>query len=110
MIFSTFRPNAMMNTPVISEPETPSINPLNQFLPSHVNRSCIVVFDLNQNIISPFVLLVSSGVSVASSTISSIDVLGEDLTNQKFGRLYRRWLKFANRTMKQSQRQVKTKD
>lgn len=52
-------------------------------------------------------ILVSSNVSVVSSTISSIDVLGEDLTNQKFGRLYRRWLKCANRTMKQNQRQVK---
>ena len=51
-------------------------------------------------------ILASSGVSVASSTISSIDVLGEDLTAQKFGRLYRRWLKFTNRTMKQYPRQV----
>jgi len=51
-------------------------------------------------------ILVSSNASIASSTISSIDVLGEDLTNQKFGRLYRRWLKFTNRTMKQNARQV----
>lgn len=51
--------------------------------------------------------LVSSNASVASSTISSIDVLGEDLTNHRFGRLYRRWLKCANRTMKQNARQVR---
>jgi hypothetical protein len=54
--------------------------------------------------------LVGSNGSVVSSTISSIDVLGEELTNQKFGRLYRRWLKCANRTMKQNQRQVKTRN
>lgn len=52
-------------------------------------------------------IVVSSGVSVASSTISSIDVLSEDLNNQKFGRLYRRWLKCANRAMKQPEKQVK---
>lgn len=48
----------------------------------------------------------SSNVSVASSTISSIDLLGEDLTNQRFGRLYRRWLKCANRSMKKPQKPV----
>lgn len=58
---------------------------------------------------SPFLFLVSSTASVVSSTISSIDVLGEDLTNHRFGRLYRRWLKCANRTMKQNLRQVREK-
>lgn len=56
-----------------------------------------------------WLILVSSNASVASSTISSIDLLGEDLTNQRFGRLYRRWLKCANRTMKQNLRQVRRK-
>lgn len=59
---------------------------------------------------SPFLFLVSSTASVVSSTISSIDVLGEDLTNHRFGRLYRRWLKCANRTMKQNLRQVREKN
>ncbi|CAF1397090.1 unnamed protein product [Adineta steineri] len=81
------RPDGIVNTSTTSEPETAPVNPLNPFLPSHINRS------------------LSSGVSAASSTISSIDILGEDLTNHKFGRLYRRWLKVANRAIKQNQRQ-----
>lgn len=64
---------------------------------------------LFRNVSFFFVFIVSSNASVVSSTISSIDVLGEDLTNQKFGRLYRRWLKCTNRTMKQAPRQVKKK-
>jgi hypothetical protein len=67
-----------------------------------------ISIDHTNKIVTDFYdILVSSNASVVSSTISSIDVLGEDLTNQKFGRLYRRWLKCANRTMKQNPRQVK---
>lgn len=70
----------------LCEPETAPPNGHTSFASLQLNRS------------------LSSNASVVSSTISSIDVLGEDLTNQKFGRLYRRWLKFANRTMKQNPR------
>ncbi|CAF1037199.1 unnamed protein product [Adineta ricciae] len=81
------RPDTLANISVTSEPDSAPVNPLNPFILPGFGRSS------------------SSGVSVASSTISSIDVLGEDLTAQKFGRLYRRWLKFTNRTMKQHPRQ-----
>ncbi|UJR31107.1 hypothetical protein I4U23_018615 [Adineta vaga] len=81
------RPDTMINTSTTSEPESAPVNPINSFMIANLTR--------------PF----SSSVSVASSTISSIDILGDDLTNQKFGRLYRRWLKFANKTMKQNPRQ-----
>ncbi|CAF3047616.1 unnamed protein product [Rotaria sp. Silwood2] len=81
------RSDALINTLITSEPETVTINPFYPFGSSPSNRS------------------LSSNVSVASSTISSIDLLGEDLTNQRFGRLYRRWLKCANRSMKKTQKQ-----
>ncbi|CAF3848357.1 unnamed protein product, partial [Rotaria magnacalcarata] len=81
------RADALVNTSIASEPDTISINPFNPYSSSPSNRSF------------------SSNASVASSTISSIDPLGEDLTNQRFGRLYRRWLKCANRSMKKTQRQ-----
>ncbi|CAF1466136.1 unnamed protein product [Rotaria sp. Silwood1] len=81
------RSDALVNTSITSEPETITINPFYPFGSSPSNRS------------------LSSNVSVASSTISSIDLLGEDLTNQRFGRLYRRWLKCANRSMKKTQKQ-----
>ncbi|CAF3585258.1 unnamed protein product [Rotaria sordida] len=81
------RPDTVVNTSITSEPETVTINPFSPFGSSPSNRSS------------------NSNVSVASSTISSIDLLGEDLTNQRFGRLYRRWLKCANRSMKKNQKQ-----
>ncbi|CAF3152067.1 unnamed protein product [Rotaria socialis] len=81
------RADAIVDTSITSEPDTISINPFNPFSSSPSNRSF------------------SSNVSVASSTISSIDPLGEDLTNQRFGRLYRRWLKCANRSMKKPPKQ-----
>jgi hypothetical protein len=97
----------MVNTSTVSEPEIPPINPI---VASHINRSRILLLSFIEILLLPlFFGLVCSNGSVVSSTISSIDVLGEELTNQKFGRLYRRWLKFANRTMKQSQKQVKTR-
>ena len=95
-----------MNISAVSEPETAPVNPLNPLSAVlQMNRSCIVILK-NYSKFFFFLILVSSNVSVASSTISSIDVLGEDLTNQKFGRLYRRWLKCANRTMKQIPKKV----
>ncbi|CAF1542113.1 unnamed protein product [Didymodactylos carnosus] len=48
----------------------------------------------------------SSNASVVSSA-SGIDLLGEELTSQKFGRLYRRYIKCINRTTRQTKpRQV----
>lgn len=81
------RIDSPVNTSVTSEPDSIPMNPFHAHPGISISRS------------------LSSNASMVSSTISSIDVLGEDLTNQKFGRLYRRWLKCANRTMRQPKKQ-----
>jgi len=100
----------MGNISITTEPDSAPVTSMNSMASLHINRSCEFLFIIIKIFLFIFSrVLVSSNASVISSTISSIDVLGEDLTNQKFGRLYRRWLKIANQKMKQTLRQVKKK-